>query len=415
VALRDLDGDGRLDLVTYGGDGAFVLWGAGDGTFPARTALGSGPYTGIFGDFDGDGRTDILGRGVVFLDRGRSFERVVNGVRWGYWPTVADIDGDGKDDVVTGEIAVHLSKGDGTFVEPTGWLGPAAMGGLVVDRTRPNAPMIISMSHNGTDQAEDLATLIVDHLTPNRAPVTSAAQAVVGNLVPPDHRMVPVSIAGVIDPDGDQVTIQVTGITQDEPVEGGQHEDRDHEAVLASDPAEREGGDHEEHDCPDGAIVDGQARVRWERAGRGNGRVYGIRFTATDGCGGTSEGRVSVCVPRRAGEACVDDGQRFNSLLCPPREVETDGAAAAIQAVTSLAVPAVAAERVRLRYGVAAEAEIRLEVFDVAGRRVAVLATGPRRAGSYEAQWGGPGRGGIYFARLSIGERRFVRRFVLLP
>jgi hypothetical protein len=36
----------------------------------------------------------------------------------------------------------------------------------------------------------------------------------------PNHQFVPIAIMGVTDPDGDAVTITVTGVTQDEPVTG---------------------------------------------------------------------------------------------------------------------------------------------------------------------------------------------------
>lgn len=63
-----------------------------------------------------------------------------------------------------------------------------------------------------------------------------------------------------------------------------------------------------------------------------------------------------------------------------------------------------------LRFVVPAGERVRLEVYDIAGRPVKVLAEGERPAGSDEAVWDGKdsaGRAkpsGSYFARLSIGE-----------
>ena len=42
---------------------------------------------------------------------------------------------------------------------------------------------------------------------------------------------------------------------------------------------------------------------------------------------------------------------------------------------------------VLLRYSLGREAHIRLAIFDIAGRKVAVLADGPRAAGDYAVQW----------------------------
>jgi hypothetical protein len=105
-----------------------------------------------------------------------------------------------------------------------------------------------------------------------------------------------VEILNVADPDGDPVSLAVTGITQDEPV----------------------GGSGSGGTSPDGSGVGTPvARVRAERSGKGNGRAYEISFQANDGRFGQCSGRVRVCVPhdRRGGAACVDDGQRFDSTL----------------------------------------------------------------------------------------------------
>jgi len=127
----------------------------------------------------------------------------------------------------------------------------------------------------------------------NRSPNCSNAEAAIALLWPPDHRLVPVEIVGVTDPDGDQVTITVTGVTQDEPLN-----------------VQADGST-----CPDAVIANGSAQVRAERSGRGNGRVYVISFTANDGRGGSCDGAVAVCVPHDRNQVvCTDDGQVFNSL-----------------------------------------------------------------------------------------------------
>jgi hypothetical protein len=121
----------------------------------------------------------------------------------------------------------------------------------------------------------------------NNPPDCSNAYALVSKLWPPNQRLVPVEIAGVTDSDGDPVTITVTGVTQDEPLK------TEADAVIAN----------------------GSALVLAERSGKGNGRVYAVSFTASDDQGGSCDGSVVVCVPHDRGrDACVDDGQNFNSL-----------------------------------------------------------------------------------------------------
>lgn len=108
---------------------------------------------------------------------------------------------------------------------------------------------------------------------------------------------------GVTDPNGDVVTITITGITQDEPVDG-----------------KADG-----HTAPDGmGVGTPTAAVRAERSGRGDGRVYAISFSADDGRGGTCQGVVNVSVPKRKGGTAIDSGQLFDSTVIPPG-FERDG------------------------------------------------------------------------------------------
>jgi len=101
-----------------------------------------------------------------------------------------------------------------------------------------------------------------------------------------------VAIVGVADPNNEQVTLTVTGVTQDEPVDGLGDGDTSPDAVPQRD----------------------TVLLRAERAGTGNGRVYRITFTAVDSRGGQCTGSVTVCVPHdRQAASCVDGGQQHDS------------------------------------------------------------------------------------------------------
>ena len=127
----------------------------------------------------------------------------------------------------------------------------------------------------------------------NRPPDVQSATAELTGGASPDGALSLVRIGGVIDPDGDEVTLTVTGVTQDEPLVGR----------------------GERPTCPDATIDGGVASVRRERSGTGNGRVYTIEFTASDGHGGESHGTVEVCIPRGAASGgCVRDPLVVNSL-----------------------------------------------------------------------------------------------------
>jgi len=133
----------------------------------------------------------------------------------------------------------------------------------------------------------------------NEAPDCSAAFASSGELWPPFHAYHDITVEGVTDPDGDPVTITITGIFQDEPVNSM--------------------GMGDGNTCPDGTGVGTSiASVRAERNGRGDGRVYHISYTASDGQGGECDGTVTVCVPHSQipGDECVDQGPLHDSTNC---------------------------------------------------------------------------------------------------
>lgn len=145
----------------------------------------------------------------------------------------------------------------------------------------------------GTDTEETLdnATLTVV----NAPPLCAAAVVTPVRVWPPNHNLVPVTVGGVTDPDGDPVTVTVTNVFQDERT--------DHT------------GDGKT--CPDATGV-GTAgvKVRAERSGQLDGRVYHVFFQAEDGRGGRCESQVTVCVPHDNHGACVDQGALYDSAVC---------------------------------------------------------------------------------------------------
>jgi hypothetical protein len=93
---------------------------------------------------------------------------------------------------------------------------------------------------------------------------------------------VQITIGGCIDPDGDAIVYHVDSVGRDEAINGD--------------------GDTA-HDTSLSATV--QLSVRAERSGKGDGRVYTITFSASDGRGGTTTGTVTVGVPHNQGQAPV--------------------------------------------------------------------------------------------------------------
>jgi len=150
--------------------------------------------------------------------------------------------------------------------------------------------LVVDDGYGGVD--DDEVVISIQDL--NSPPACGLARPDRPMLWPPNHKLVRVNIVGVTDPENDHITVTVTGVTQDEPLDGL--------------------GDGDT--APDAVIQGSAVLLRAERAGGGNGRVYRVHFSADDGAGGTCTGSVTVCVPHDQGRGaeCVDDGQIYNSL-----------------------------------------------------------------------------------------------------
>lgn len=108
-----------------------------------------------------------------------------------------------------------------------------------------------------------------------------------------------------------------------------------------------------------------------------------LRVDAVDGCGNRVESVQELVAPP------VEEGlpQRWRK----PRSL-------------ALSVDRAPGRAAAIRYALPEPAEVRLAVFDVAGRRVAEVASGVRAAGEHRASWDGGGlSAGVYFLRLTAG------------
>jgi uncharacterized repeat protein (TIGR01451 family) len=153
---------------------------------------------------------------------------------------------------ITLVAAVECSLADGTTVSNT----------ATVNSSTPD----LNLDNNSTTASV---------LASNPPPVISGAAVDRPVLWPPNHQMVDVTVSYDVTDNCGATTTGLT-VTSNEPVDGK--------------------GDG--NTSPDWEIVDEHhVRLRAERSGNGNGRIYTIIITATDSAGGSSNQTVTVIVP----------------------------------------------------------------------------------------------------------------------
>lgn len=150
VALADVTGDGRLDIVLSrpNANAVSVLAGDGAGGFAAAVnrpvAQGPGPL--VVADVTGDGRDDIVvanavspSLSVLPTDGAGTFGFAANfqAGEYPHWAVAADLNGDGHADVATAnafgnDVSVLLGDGSGGFAPPVHYPTGDAPTGLAV-------------------------------------------------------------------------------------------------------------------------------------------------------------------------------------------------------------------------------------------------------------------------------------------
>jgi hypothetical protein len=172
VAIGDLNGDGKPELVTANGryetNTISVLANRGDGTFRAKLdyATGLGPESVAIGDLNGDGKAELATANVaansvsLFFNRGDGTFQAKRDYATGSGPfsvAIGDLNGDGKPDLATanannggaGTVSVLLNRGDGSF-------------GTKVDYATGRFPTSVAVGDLNGDGRPELATANAD-------------------------------------------------------------------------------------------------------------------------------------------------------------------------------------------------------------------------------------------------------------
>ncbi len=220
----------------------------------------------------------------------------------------------------------------------------------------------------------------------------------VHTLWPPNHKLVPVTIRGVRDPQGDPVTLTITAITQDEPLDGRGDGDTTPDAL---------------------GVGTSTAMLRAERMGGGNGRVYEISYVTTDSGMVVCSGKVQVCVPKSQGKGahCIDDGQSYDSTGRgnPPGRFRV-----AAGQLPSRPAPNPFNPSTIIQYTLPQTANVSLGIYNALGKRVRSFAIGVQAEGTHQAVWDGRDDenielpSGVYTYRLASGGLVGTGRLVMI-
>ena len=230
----------------------------------------------------------------------------------------------------------------------------------------------------------------------NHPPDCSAAGARPGTLWPADRRMVRVRITGVRDPDGDPVTIRILGVGSSETAgDGGA--------------------------CPDAEVRGARVLLRAERSGKGHGRTYVIHFSATDAAGASCEDSVTVCVPHSKGGGCRGEPARFDALECGDRAKTSAPLAGGAPAPrpTALEIRRLSPNPSRgvlvVSFALPDDGAARLELLDIAGRRIVDREVGSLGPGEHSSVLAGSDLApGLYFVRLTASQGERIARVVVV-
>ena len=415
LVAAELTGDGKVDLAYTGEDISgldvrhvlMVQPGRGDGTFgPAVTTVVAGSVSRMTArDLDHDGRTDLLlasGLQVMSLT-GIGDGSFTNGETAVMpWPVAgfgqADLDGDGIEDLVAGTTAGSrhddLAVLNGRLNHP-----PVARCRDAVVKSGPGCVADATIDDGSSDPDGDPITVVqspagpyplgVTHVTltctdSNGATATCTATVTVVDATPPSLDLA-VDRTTLWPPNRQLVPVHVTATSRDDC-------DEEPSITLASIVSSEPDPSHEDIQGAAIGTADFDFELRAEREGKESARTYTICYGSHDDAGNEVRQCVMVHVQHDL-RARADGTQVF---LEAPGQASTFDAGLAASPGRGL---------IGLRYSIPHAGHVRVSIYDVTGHRVARPVDGPEAAGWHQASFPGGNAPQLLFYRVEWDGR----------
>lgn len=248
-------------------------------------------------------------------------------------------------------------------------------------------------------------------LTVNSTPIT---------LWPPNHQYVTINVSQCVTSISDNCNsllsisdVVITQVSSDEPEDarGGGDGSTTNDIVITS--------------CS-------SVKLRAEREGSGNGRVYRIHLQVSDGNGNSTTATCQVHVPKsQNGNPAVDDGAAAGYIVtsscgsAPKFSSNLDN-----NAKLEIVIPGDYAleqnypnpfnPETEIRFQLPQDSHVLLKLFNTLGREILTLADGQYQAGYHRLRWNGkdaqgnPLASGVYLYQLRAGGFSQVRKMSLL-
>jgi hypothetical protein len=423
TALRDLNHDGRLDLVTAnrGSGDVSVLLGDGSGAFGASTefAAGDEPVSVAIGDLDRDGHPDVVtanraGTVSVLLGRGDGTLGANTDFAAGGQPAgvdVGDLNRDGVPDIVVANsddnsVSVLLGTGTGALGAKTDFAAGTGPSSVAIGDVNRDGRLDVAVANADGE----VSVLLGDGAGSFAAPVPCAvggspSAVAIGDVSGDGKPDLAVTNAGsgtvsVLLGDGTGAfvgrTDYATGTSPAGVAVGDVNGDAKADLVVANT------GDHSVSVLV--GTGNGGMAPRIDIASDAGTHTVVIGDVNGDGrpdvvAGNDNAGTVSVLVSTTP----------FVSAPESPRTV-----AFALGPIA----PNPSRQGARISFALPRQTTVRLRVLDIQGREVATLADGVYPAGRHDVLWGGARQGrlvtsGLYFVRYDAGGASFVQRLVV--